>query len=401
MCFAVHASIGHWPVDILWHCLEDLHCAVGHGMVCVCFVDTLVTTGHLVYVLDCHVCAHGWPHSIWLCSCRMVTRPHSDSAATEQMPSAPVVLGDWIDDPHLPVCNSHEGYCWQWQTVPGQQPAWVPVSKVQPVPQVGLLGLDVGPQKPRVILPVAAQREPVALCAQPKAGPPQAGPPAAWAGQVAQARAKPAPPQDPVPPQGPPPPKQQHPAVPEGPRQAQGYDFEGAMAQWQKQQSALAQQQNALQQQAMALHQAAMLRLEQAPRPQQQLEPMPQQQAAVQEHPMPMPCAVQQAVPMQQGAVQQQPGPIMPLPTVVAAQAVWPRGKGAATGTATTSGSAHAYSGSAGAGSGSAVPRTPEVCSWEWPENFHEMIEDISKAHKFFHANEHDVAAAQQHKAEC
>ena len=57
MCFVVHASIEHWPVDILWHCLEDLHGAVGHGMVCVCFVDTLVTTGATWYMCWIVMCA--------------------------------------------------------------------------------------------------------------------------------------------------------------------------------------------------------------------------------------------------------------------------------------------------------------------------------------------------------
>ena len=90
-------------------------------------------------------------------------------------------LGERIDGPALPLFPNHEGYCWQWQTLPGQQPQWVPISKVQPLPQVDLLGLDAGPQKPTEVVPLAAQRGSVALCPQAKAGPPQAELPAAWA----------------------------------------------------------------------------------------------------------------------------------------------------------------------------------------------------------------------------
>ena len=323
----------------------------------------------------------------------MVTRPHTVSIATAQMPSAAMPLGERIDDPTLPLFPNHEGYCWQWQTLPGQQPQWVPISKVQAVPQVDLLGLDAGAQKPTEVVPLAAQRGSLALCRLAKAWPPQAEPPAAW--PTAQAQHPPARPP------GPPPPKHQQPPMQEWPRQAQ-INFLEALAEWHRQQTALAQQQSALQEQAVALQQAAMLQLGQEPRPQQQQQPMPQQQAAVQEQqPMPMPYAMQQAVPMQQGAVHQPLGSTMPLPTVLAAQAVWPRGKGAATGTATGSGSAHAYSGSAGAGSGSAVPRTPEVCSWEWPEDFHKMREDMIEAQAFFHASVYLVGIALEHKADC
>ena len=189
----------------------------------------------------------------------------------------------------------------------------------------------------------------------------------------------------------------------EGPVQAEVLSqLCAALGQWQQQQAALSQQHAALQEQAVALQQAAMLQLGQEPRPQQQQQPMPQQQAAGQEQqPMPMPYAMQQAVPIQQGAVHQQPGSTMPLPTVLAAQAVWPPGQGAATGTATGNGSAHAYSGSAGAGSGSAVPRTPEVCSWQWPENFYKMKKEMIAAQAFFHDSVHQVGIAQQHKADC
>ena len=86
----------------------------------------------------------------------MVIRPQSGSTATEEMASAPMALGEWIDDPKLLVC-SHEGYRWQWQALPGQQPQWVPVSKVRPVPQVDAMAWDAGPQRPTVVLPLAAQ----------------------------------------------------------------------------------------------------------------------------------------------------------------------------------------------------------------------------------------------------
>ena len=159
------------------------------------------------------------------------------SAATVQMPSAAMPLGDWTDDPQLPVFNSHEGYCQERQAIPGQQPHWVPISKVQAVPQVELLGLDAGAQKPTEVVPLAAQRWSVALCPQAKAGPPQAEPPAAWA-KLPQSQPTAQAQHHPARPPGPPPPKHQQPPMQEGPGQAQ-INFVEAVAEWQRQQTAL------------------------------------------------------------------------------------------------------------------------------------------------------------------
>ena len=121
---------------------------------------------------------------------------------------------------------------------------------------------------------------------------------------------------------------------------------------------------------------------------------------------------VEKAVQPQLAAVQEQRGTTMPWSTGRGLRAMWSEGQDAATGSATSaSGNALAYKGTAASSSGSvgaasgrgptADPWTSQSCAWPWPVEFHEMIEDIAKAHKFFHASEHDVAAAQQHKAEC
>ena len=346
----------------------------------------------------------------------MVIRPHAGSAGTVQMASAAMPLGKRIDGLSLPEGPNHEGLWWQWQTLPGQGPQWVPIGKAQ-APQVDLLGLDAGPQKPTEVVPLAAQRGSVPLCPQAKAGPPQAGPPAAWA-KLPQSEPTPQRQHQPPPPPGPPPPKHQQPPLQEGPGQLQVHSFVEALEELQRQQNALNQQQSALQQQAVALQQAAMSQLPQQPRPQQQHPPMPQPQAAMQE-PVPMQGGMQHPVPMQQAAVQQELGSTMQLPTVLPAPAMWAQGQGAANGTAAgasgsafpysatsvpASSSAHAAIGIAGASSGkgpSAPPRTPEVCAWQWPENFHKLQEELVGAQAFFHASVHNVGITLQNKADC
>ena len=123
----------------------------------------------------------------------------------------------------------------------------------------------------------------------------------------------------------------------------------------------------------------------------------------------PMATQVGKAVHPQLAAVQEQRGTTMPWSTGLGLRAMWSEGQGAASGSGTSaSGSALALllhpvatMAQPGAGGPTADPWTSQSCAWPWPVEFHEMIEDISKAHNFFHANEHDVAAAQQHKAEC
>ena len=202
-----------------------------------------------------------------------------------------MALGEWIDDPKLLVC-SHEGYRWQWQALPGQQPQWVPVSKVRPVPQVDAMAWDAGPQRPTVVLPLAAQpKASVAFC-PPKAGPPQPEPPGARLAQMAQPEPKPEPKQDPAPPPGPPP-QQQQPPVQHGPGPTEGHNFVAALGEWQRQETALREQQSALQQQARALQEAVLQQLREdvlRPQQQQQPQPMPEQHAGMQDQqPMAMP----------------------------------------------------------------------------------------------------------------
>ena len=349
----------------------------------------------------------------------MVIRPQSGSTATEDMASAPMALGEWIDDPKLLVC-SHEGYRWQWQALPGQQPQWVPVSKVRPVPQVDAMAWDAGPQRPTVVLPLAAQpKASVALC-PPKAGPPQPEPPGARLAQMAQPEPKPEPKQDPAPPPGPPP-QQQQPPVQHGPGPTEGHNFVAALGEWQRQQTALREQQSALQQQARALQEAALQQLREdllRPQQQQQPQPMPEQHAGMQDQqPMAMPDGMHQAVPRQQAPIHQELGFTMPVRTVLAAPPMWPQGQGAGNATAAAptgnaaadsgiaaSGTAGAASGSAAAGSGtapSAAPRSTKSCQWNCPEKLNVMKGELSKAKAFFEASVDNATLPEQHKADC
>ena len=59
MCFVVHASVGHWPVDIVWHsswglplCSWAWEMALGSGVL---HGHTSDKWCYLVYALDCHV----------------------------------------------------------------------------------------------------------------------------------------------------------------------------------------------------------------------------------------------------------------------------------------------------------------------------------------------------------
>ena len=53
------------------------------------------------------------------------------------------------------------------------------------------------------------------------------------------------------------------------------------------------------------------------------------------------------------------------------------------------------------AGGPTAPPRTPEASSWQWPENFHKMKEELVEAQAFFHASVYLVGIALEHKADC
>ena len=351
--------------------------------------------------------------SIWFCS--MVTKPRSGST---QMPSAPLPLGVWIDDNTLPVCKNHAGYDWQWQTIPGEEPGWVPFKKVQPpAPEVDLLGLHAAPE-PRG--PVA-----VAVAAQPKARPQPEAPAPTPKFRPEPEKKCPAPPPDPPPTQHPQP-------VQEGPALAQVCtQLVEALGMWQEQQTVLNQQQTELQQQALAWQQAALQQLREDARPQeqQQPQPMPKQHDGLQEQQptwaFALPRALDQAVTQawHQAALQQQPGSTKPLPVVPVAQAMWSQGMGAASGSAAAvSGSGAAYSGiaasdDAGAGSGRAgaasgsaaagrawappaAPRRTESCQWNCPEMHKVMQGELAKAKTFFHASVDSVADTEHHKAD-
>ena len=112
--------------------------------VCVC---CMATACYVCWIVMCE--PHGWPQTLWLCSCAMVAQ--SASNGREEVEDD--AWGHWTADPNVAVCH-HEGPASQCQSVHGQKCAPMVKSEL-PVAKPHLLGLCAAPQKPTGAMAVA------------------------------------------------------------------------------------------------------------------------------------------------------------------------------------------------------------------------------------------------------
>ena len=148
---------------------------------------------------------------------------------------ASLPCGQWVNDPSLPMLLDH-GLVYQWQSVRGQEPQWVPIRQIVEPPAAQAHRLDVctAPQRPTEMLPVAPQ--------------PRGSVAAACTTVTTMPLSQPMPkrmPQSPSPPPSPTSRQQEQPQpVPERPGQPAVFkDLAEALGQWHQQQTALGQQQ--------------------------------------------------------------------------------------------------------------------------------------------------------------
>ena len=310
---------------------------------------------------------------------------------------ASLPCGQWVNDPNLPMLLDR-GLVYQWQSVRGQEPQWVPIPMPDP---------SSAAQAPRLneMLRVAPQ--------------PRGSVAAACTTSTAMPLSQPMPkrmPKSPSPPPSPTPRQQEQPQpVPERPGQPAVFkDLAEALGHWQQQQTALGQQQVTLQKQTLSLQHLAMKQIqEEQEQKRQKLHHMAQQQVAMKEQ-YPMATQLEKAVSLQQANVEEQVLPTVPLPGRLAA--LWSEGHDAGSGSAAASsgsGLADPGTGAAAGGMGGAASdratgssgkgptAAPQKCPWQWTERFNKMKFEMVETLGFVKQCIHNVAILEGHKAHC